>query len=288
MRFIKLLLALGVAATLLFGGIHIHTVRQEQAAAKAAAEKKAAEEAAAKARMDTIRKNLTNIIEGTDVSTAVSVIDLANGKSVQAGLDVVFRAASTTKVLSVAAFMHDVEEGKASLDTRISGSKARTLLERMLRDSDNEAWAAINDYIGDNQLTTYAQSLDISSYTNSNNAISASDMALLFKKLYKHELMSEANTKLILSFMQNTNNEDLIPAALPQGATVHHKFGLYEGELHDAAIISYQGYTFVLVIFTNNEKTRLDDEASRVALIHELTTAVIDGFTQPASSSTDS
>ena len=50
--------------------------------------------------------------------------------------------------------------------------------------------------------------------------------------------------------MQNTNNEDMIPAVIPENAVVHHKYGELEDRLHDAAIIDYKNRPLVLVIFT--------------------------------------
>jgi beta-lactamase class A len=287
MRSLKFLIIVAILAALVFGGIGIYRANQQrvrEAAAKVLAEKKAAEERAATARINNVQQRLNSVISGSNVSTSVSVIDLKSGKSTQAGLDVIFRAASTTKVLSVAAYMHEVEQGNATLDTLVSGTKAQTLLERMLRKSDNNAWAAINKYIGTSELVAYAESIGITSYGPSQNTIDSNDMALLLQKLHDNELMNKAHTQLVLSFMQNTNNEDLIPPALPEGATVHHKFGLYEGELHDAGIIEYQGRSFVLVIFTNNEADTLSDGATRIELIHELTTAAVEGMTKSGGS----
>jgi beta-lactamase class A len=282
MRIPKLLMAVIIIAVLMFGlraAWHAKQQHDERVRAVAAAKAKAEAEAAAQKRLDTLQGTLNDMIAASDISTSVSVIDLDYNRSTQAGLNVIFRAASTNKVLSVAAYMHEVEAGRATLDTLVSGVRARSLIERMLRNSDNTAWAAINAYLGEDTLTGYATSIGITSYGAANNTITSNDMALLFQKLYQRKLMNATHTELILSFMQHTNNEDLIPAALPDGATVYHKFGLYEGELHDAAIVSYRGHSFALVIFTNNERTTLGNYTSRMQLIHELTTATVEAVT---------
>lgn len=291
MRITKLFIGLAVVALLVVGGIKVYDANQQhkaEVAAQAAAAKKAAEEKAAIAKMNSLKQKLTTLIGSSTVSTSVSVIDLGSGKSTQAGLDVVFRAASTTKVLSVAAYMHEVEQGNATLQTLVSSTKAQTLIERMLRNSDNNAWAAIDKYIGEDELAAYAESIGVTSYGSAQNTITSNDMALLFQKLYQNQLMSKANTQLILSFMQKTNNDDLIPGGSPEAANVYHKFGLYEGELHDAAVVSYKGHTFVLVIFTNNENGTIANYAARTAYIHELTAATLQALTTSASASSSS
>jgi len=218
---------------------------------------------------------LTATIDGSDVSTSVSVIDIASGKQYNAGLDMAFRGASTTKVLTAVAYMHRVEQGTATLSTQINGASAQTMLQSMLQQSNNAAWSAFNEYLGKSDLEAYAHSIGLSSFTVSDNTLTTRDDAQLLAKLYSHELISAEHSRLLLSFMQNTDNELLIPAALPAEATVYHKYGYLEGELHDSAIITYQGHTFVVVIFTNNQRTTIDDSSSRTQLIHALTNDVI-------------
>jgi beta-lactamase class A len=282
MQIIKFFVALAVIAAVVFGGIHVakavdtHNKNQARKAALAKAEAERQERAD---KLATLKTELqASIDDYSGVSTSVSVIDLATGERMHAGLDVAFRAASTTKVLSAAAYLREVSEGRAKLDTIIKGTTAQSLLERMLRNSDNNAWAAIDTYLGDNTLTAFATSLQLDSYGVANNILDTEDMATLLYKLERNELGSNANTQLIRSFMQDTNNETLIPPALPASATVYHKFGLYEGELHDAAVIQHNGHRYVLVIYTNNQRATLSDGASRTELIHALTAKVVTSF----------
>jgi len=209
------------------------------------------------------------------VETSVSLIDLDSGEQTDVGESAAFTAASTTKVLTAAAYMHLVEEGKASLQTTISGSSAQNLLQRMLNVSDNTAWAALNDYIGKAALQTYADGLGLTSYVATTNVITAHDEAQIMAKLYKNELTTSQHTQLLFSYMHNTNNEDLIPAAMPTGATIYHKYGYLGGELHDAAVITYEGHHFVLVIYTKNSTGTLDDYTERTQLFHSITDDVL-------------
>lgn len=233
----------------------------------------ATKKAAAKQTMITsIQSTATNY---PSVETSVSLIDLDSGEQTDIGESAAFTAASTTKVLTAAAYMHLVDQGKATLQTTISGSTAQNLLQRMLNISDNTAWAALNDYIGKANLQTYANSLGLSSYIATTNVITAHDEAQLMAKLYKNELTTAEHTQLLFSYMHNTNNEDLIPAAMPTGATIYHKYGYLGGELHDAAVITYEGHHFVLVIYTKNSTGTLDDYTERTQLFHNITDDVL-------------
>ncbi|HYH74901.1 MAG TPA: serine hydrolase [Candidatus Saccharimonadales bacterium] len=226
------------------------------------------------AEMKELQSQLEGILATSSVSSSVAVIDSTSGQQLRAGLTVPFRAASTTKVLSAAAYIHQVEAGKARLDTPIQGVNAQSLLRRMLNQSDNNAWAAVDRYLTQDGLRAYAQSIGLTSFDPDENTLTAQDMASLLDQMHRHKIMSASHADLLFSFMQDTNNEELIPAGLPTGATVYHKFGFYEGELHDAAVISYKGRTFVLVIYTNNELPITNDYTSRAALMQQITAKV--------------
>lgn len=226
-------------------------------------------------------KNLNAIIEKyPSLSITVSLTDLENNQTYDAGaVDTTFKGASTIKVLTAVYYMHQVEAGKASLTHQIDGISARTLLQRMLQDSDNDAWATFITYLGSGNIQSYAQSIGLTSfYGYDYNTIKASDYAKLLVKLYKGEIISDENRAILYSFMQDTDNETLIPAALPNDATVYHKWGDLWGNLHDIAIVQYEGHSFALVIFTNNTDDTQALYSTQVAAIKEITKTAIKDF----------
>jgi beta-lactamase class A len=100
--------------------------------------------------------------------------------------------------------------------------------------------------------------------------MTSSDQAEILSKLYQGKLLNKAHTDLLLSFMQNTNNEDMIPKVNP-GGTLYHKYGQLEDRLHDSAIINYKNRPIVLVIYTKG----LGDGniySSRIQLIQTIAT----------------
>ena len=97
-----------------------------------------------------------------------------------------------------------------------------------------------------------------------------SDDALLLKQLAAGKLLNSTNTQTLLSYMQNTNNDDMIPYAAPNGATVYHKYGQLDGYLHDTAIIKNGDRTYSLSIYTASNNSYLP----QVQLIREITRTV--------------
>jgi beta-lactamase class A len=115
-----------------------------------------------------------------------------------------------------------------------------------------------------------------------NNKINPNDMALLLEKLYTGKLLNPQNTKLLLSYMQHTNHDDLIPPAVPIGIAVFHKYGSFNGDLHDAAIIDNGKSPFILTIYSSTGSGTLS-YAQRVSVFHSIVTAVenADNITTP-------
>ena len=217
-----------------------------------------------------------------DISVGVALIDLDDNMSFTYGQKTPFVAASTTKVLTAADFLSRVEQGRYSLNMPLGVSTAAWQLQEMVNQSDNDSWHLFTDLLGRAQLQNYARKLGLASYNDSDNTITALDEAKLLQQLYQEKLLNKAHTSLLLSYMQHTNDESLIPAALPAGAVVYHKYGELvdtdddsEGNfVHDAAIISWHGQAYVLTIYTNNASEL--NITARQELIHRITQDVVD------------
>jgi len=182
-----------------------------------------------------------------------------------------FVAASTAKVLAAAAYYHLVETGAASLDDPLGSYTAGFQLREMIQQSDNDSWSLIMDAVGHEELTEYAASLGVS-YDPETNTLTPAEMATIVSRLYSGTLLNADHTAELLSYMQDTNYETLIPAAVPDGITVFHKYGLLGGELHDAGILARDSTAYALVIYTKGQD--LSDVPERTEVIHQLTQAV--------------
>jgi beta-lactamase class A len=201
----------------------------------------------------------------------VALMDTVGGQLHQYGVEEPFEAASTAKVLTAAAFYSLVEDGSASLEDELGAFTSGFQIQAMIQDSNNDSWSLLMDAVGLARLSEYAASVGIM-YDPEVNTLSTADMARLLVELAEGKLLNREHTAQLLSYMQGTNFEDLIPAAVPAGVTVSHKYGLLDDELHDAAILSTSAGSYVLVVYTKG--TGLADVPQRTAVIHDITKAV--------------
>ncbi|MET3950360.1 serine hydrolase [Arthrobacter sp. UYEF36] len=203
----------------------------------------------------------------------VALIDVADGAVHEYGVKTKFVAASTGKILAAAAYYHLVETGKASLGTPMGASTAGQQIRQMVQQSNNDSWALILAAVGHKGLTNYAASLGIP-YDRTVNTLTPAEMARTLSELYSGRLLNAANTAQLLSYMQQTNYETLIPAAAPADVSVFHKYGLLNGNLHDASILVQGDRAYAFVVYTLGR----DAEAARARVFHELTSTVAAGL----------
>jgi beta-lactamase class A len=211
----------------------------------------------------------------SEYQIGVTLIDLSNGSSHQYGVQEPFEAASTAKVLAAAAYYHLVETGAASLDDPLGDYTSGFQVKEMIQNSDNDSWSLIMDAVGHPELQAYAASIGIN-YDPEVNTLTPSEMAGILADLYTGKLLNQQDTDQLLSYMQNTNYETLIPAAVPAGITVFHKYGLLDDELHDASILAKGNSAYAFVVYTKGQDE--SDIPARTDVFHQLTQAVVNGL----------
>jgi beta-lactamase class A len=221
---------------------------------------------------DSLQDRIQSVLdENPDYRIGLAMADISGDAALTFGDQEAFTAASTAKIITAAAFYHLVENGEASLDDPLGDYDAAFQLEAMINQSNNDSWLLLMDAVGYPQLTEYAASIGVA-YDPEENLLTPAEMALVLKQLYAGDLLNPENTAQLLGYMQDTNNEELIPAGSQAGVEVFHKFGEIGGELHDAAVLAYRGSTFVLVIYTENADGT--EDAGQAEVIRELTGVV--------------
>jgi beta-lactamase class A len=197
----------------------------------------------------------------TNLAIGISMIDLTTGQDYSYGESGDFTAASITKLITASMFLHEVEAGNTSLNDTIGDDSAVQHLERLIVESDNDSWQALDAVLTTKGLQAYADSLGLASYEARTNTVSSTDIASLLGRLYQNKLLNTQHTQLLLSYMARASQADYIVAAAPSGAHVYHKAGWLEDRLHDAAIIDDGTHAYALVIFTKS----YDDDYDYVA-----------------------
>ena len=206
--------------------------------------------------------------EHPDHRIGVAVMDTRDGQLQSYGDVAPYTAASTAKVLTAAAYYHLVETGEKSLDAPLGSFDVAFQLKAMINTSSDDSWLLLMQDIGYPKLTAYAATLGIT-YDPEQNLLAPTDMARLLAQLATGKLLNADHTAELLGYMQHTNDEELIPAALAPGITVHHKYGVVQGYVHDAAILSAGDRSYAVVIYTWGPDDA--DSANRLDLIHDLT-----------------
>ncbi|MFF1253554.1 serine hydrolase [Pseudarthrobacter sp. NPDC058329] len=199
-----------------------------------------------------LRNSIDSVLEeNSDYRIGLALADVSGDAALTFGDQEAFTAASTAKIITAAAYYHLVETGGAELDDPLGNYDAAFQLEAMVNQSNNDSWLLLMNAVGYEKLTEYAASIGVA-YDPEENLLTPAEMALVLKQLYAGDLLNAENTAQLLGFMQDTNNEDLIPAGSQAGVEVFHKYGEFAGELHDASVLTYRGSSFVLVIYTEN------------------------------------
>ncbi len=202
----------------------------------------------------------------------VALQDISTGDHRAYGSKSRFTAASTGKLLTAAAYYHEVEAGKRKLSTVIGSRTAQEHLRLMINQSNNDSWVRLELYLGLQTITNYAASINCDYITNG-NTITAASMASFLSDLYSGKLLNEAHTKQLLSYMQHTNWETLIPAAVPDGITVYHKYGLLSWVIHDVAILAKGDKAYALTVYTAGKD--YNSNSAREAIIAAVTKAAV-------------
>jgi beta-lactamase class A len=240
--------------------------------AAAAAQTREAQYSAAilqQAKTDKFKTQVSSLIaKNPNLKIGVSVIG-ADGVLHNVGAQQVFDAASTAKLLTATAYLHQVELRKASLDRRIDGQLASILLQTMIVDSDDTAWASLNNYLGHPLLQIYAEQLGITDYNAESNSLAARDVAVLLYKLSSGNLLQANHAQQLLGYMHAANFRSYIIPAVDPGTQAYHKVGINDDTVNDAAILERHGKRLSLVIFTNGNGTY--NWTARAILLQQIT-----------------
>ena len=235
------------------------------------AEKKAAEAAALLAKNEALAKSnseLATIVDtfnsayGTKIGAVV--IDLSNGATATANADQQFVSASIYKLFVAYGIYQKIDSNLISLNkTIISNGNYRTVnecLDLMITISDNDCgyslgklynWSDLDAMLLLNEYyNTQINNYDIYGNLTVDKQTTANDVALLLKRLYKGELLSETSTNDFLTYLKADKINDRLPSGLPKDTVIAHKIGTLYGYVHDAGIIYGTKKDTIVVLLT--------------------------------------
>jgi beta-lactamase class A len=246
--------------------------------------------AASSPSLTDLEQQLSSLVANKSADVGIAALDLNTGETVSIKGNTPFPMASTVKVAIAALYLAQVDHGRRSLDDRINGVSARSLMARMLIHSDNRATdillkdlggpGAVHDWLADNGLSglrvdrTIAQLLgskrDLWDRRDSSTPVA---MVELLKRIYKAELIKPESRDYLLDLMaQCQTGKNRMKALLPWGTPVEHKTGTLDGLTDDVGFITLpDGRRVAVAIFTRGGR-------DRPATIAETARAIYDGF----------
>lgn len=236
-----------------------------------------------------LQNQLAMLVTSKSADVGVAAIDLATGETVSVRGNQRYPMASTMKIAVAATYLSYVETGERSLEDKIAGRSAASLMRAMIVRSDNHAtdlllrnlggpktvqkWLSWHRVDGLRVDRTIAQLLkakrDLYEELDSTTPLA---FATFLKRLDKGELLRPWSRKYLLDLMaqcQTGNNR--MKALLPAGA-VAHKTGTLSGYSSDVGFITLpNGHRVAIAIFARGG-------SNRPRAIAEAARAVYDGF----------
>ncbi len=181
------------------------------------------------------------------------------------------QAASLIKVPVIVAVYRMAERGEVDLEDvyklreadRVGGSGSlvgkpvgyevtwRKLLWHMGNESDNTAFQAMVNLVGEERLAGEFTKMGLWQVSIKDNQVTPKEIVDLFEGLYAYRWVNKDDSEQILDSMIKTWYEDRIPAGVPDDIKVAHKVGTEVGVVGDAGIV-YAPQPYLLVVMTEN------------------------------------
>ena len=222
---------------------------------------------------ESLRNDIKKIISVAPGSYGIYYASLVDDNSFGINEKQIFTAGSVNKVPIIAVLYHLASKDKINLDEVVTLKKEdiqdygtgslryqkpgttyslKTLAKLSLQQSDNTAAYIIATRMDADVVQKTINDWGLSQTDMINNKTSPYDMYLLFKKIYKGEVTSEALTKELLDFLTDSDFEDRIPVLLPKDVAIYHKTGDIVGGMHDVGIVEKNNKAFYLGVMTTD------------------------------------
>jgi beta-lactamase class A len=247
-------------------------------------------QAASSPNLLSLEQQLSALLATKSPDVGIAALDLNSGEMVSINGDKPFPMASTVKVAVAAAYLSQVDAGRRSLDDRISGQSARSLMERMLVHSDNRATdilirdlggpSGIQEWVRFHGLANMRVDRTIARLLADKRDLwdirdSATPVAMvdLLKRIDKGGILKPQSRSYLLSVMARCQTgKNRMRALLPWGTRVEHKTGTLNGYSSDVGFITMpNGHRIALAVFARGG-------SDRPSVIAQAARAVYDGF----------
>ena len=205
-----------------------------------------------------LRDYLTQVVYSNNLDVSLYALNLRDGSSFQINGDTGAYPASLNKIPVAVLVLNEIEKGQLSFDTPVSIDKSlfsndtdpiyyqnsqlsvRTLLERMLQQSDNTAFKFLLAETNVTDLNKLMDYYDIDAqhsykYTSeadmeSNALLTPSSFSNMFSSLYYSTILNANDSEYVLELLSNTTVSMNQLANVPNNVTIAHKWGYYSAD----------------------------------------------------------
>ena len=241
--------------------------------------------AASSPTLQPLEQQLAALAAAHPADVGVAAVDLKSGEMVSVNGNRPFPMASTVKIAVAANYLAQVENGRRSLDDRISGRSARSLIEAMMIRSDNHATDILmRDLGGPKTLQSWLDQHGLSGLRIDRNiaqllrskrdlwdvkdSATPQAMVTLLQKLESGALLRPQSRSYLLDVMSRCRTgKNRIRGLLPAWARVENKTGTLSGYTSDVGYITLPDGRRVAVAFFargGSNRPRAIAEAARV------------------------
>lgn len=249
-------------------------------------------QAASSPNLVSLEQQLRSVLAGASSDVGVAALDLTTGETVSINGNTAFPMASTMKVAVAAAYLSQVDHGRRSLDDRIAGTSARSLLERMMIHSDNRATdILLRDLGGPSGLQQWVSFVGVSNLRvdrtiarlladkrdlwDARDSSTPLAMVDLLRRLDKGDVLKPESRSYLLDVMSRCETgKNRMKALLPWGTRVEHKTGTLNGYTSDVGFITLDnGHRVAIAMFARGG-------TDRPRTLAETARTIYDGFTR--------
>jgi beta-lactamase class A len=247
--------------------------------------------------LQTLERQLRAIEAANPGNVGIAALDLSSGDMVSIHGDEPFPMASVVKVAIAAQYLAQVEHGRRTLDTRLSGRSARSLMEAMLIHSDNRATdiilrdlggpAKVQQWLDQNQVSgvridrSIARLLsDRRDLRDERDSATPKAMVALLQRIDSGQLLRPSSRSYLLGLMARCQTgKNRMRALLPFGTRVEHKTGTLNGLTTDVGFITLpDGRRLAIALFARYGSNRPSVLAAAARRIYD---GFVNVFTLP-------
>jgi beta-lactamase class A len=231
--------------------------------------------AATSPALQSFEQQLASLIASRPGSYGVAALDLKTGELISVRGDEHFPMASTVKIAVAANYLAQVEHGRRSLDERIGGRTARSLIDAMMIHSDNHATdVLIRNLGGPRTLQSWLTQQGITGLRVDRNiaqllsskrdlwdirdSTTPKAMVELLARIDSGKLLRpESRTYLLEVMARCQTGKNRMRALLPSWARVEHKTGTLNGYTSDVGYITlHDGRRIAVALFARGGSNR--------------------------------